>query len=230
MFIYCNLTYIKRLNVFADLEIYHLDCSASLLTEKFPDLMLEAVSLGSGNGFVFSLDKIVGTNIDATLSFLRSIKCVKSLKVLSKGKDFANYIIKTAPSSSVVKVLSEKNCFLTGSELVKGGIEKYSFIYLEKPKGLFSELKEIGQAKIRTKEISEEETIKLLSHSTQPNLAGKERFFLQKAVENGFYDWPRKTNIKKLGKQIAIDRQVLRYNLRKIESKIMKETARGTIA
>jgi predicted DNA binding protein len=54
------------------------------------------------------------------------------------------------------------------------------------------------------------------------NLNNKELQVLQKAFENGFFDFPRKVSVKELSKSLNMNESTLIYYLRRAERKLIK--------
>lgn len=57
--------------------------------------------------------------------------------------------------------------------------------------------------------------------STQPNLTLKQKKAMDIAIKNGYYNYPRKTNLKKLAKIIGCSYSTYQNHLRKAEIKII---------
>lgn len=117
-----------------------------------------------------------------------------------------------------------------GEIIVKTGIHVRPPLFLEKG---FIKVNLIGTEKNIQKFIAESkklENINIellkkteLQYYDKPKLTQKQEFFIQKAVELGFYDVPRKINIEELAKRLKISPSTLAEHLRKAEGKIVKD-------
>ena len=63
--------------------------------------------------------------------------------------------------------------------------------------------------------------VNLFLPQIQPNISEKQMKALQIAIKNGYYKFPRKTNLNKLAKIEKVSKQTFQENLRKAENKLI---------
>lgn len=83
--------------------------------------------------------------------------------------------------------------------------------------------KEIGNIKILKMELTKLTDIHF--PKLMPNLTPNQKRAIELALENGFYEWPKKTNLIKLAKLMDISVPTFREHLKRAEEKILPNLA-----
>jgi predicted DNA binding protein len=205
--------------------VYHQDCWGSGSTERFPLVSMSeigAVSIveKSKKGVLVNASwKLRAPNeneLGKYLEYLRTVKSIKKLEVISKHEKTAFFITQfLSPTSSYDTILKSK-CVPVAPIVQEGGFEIHSVI-CDKPRDiskLLGGLEQIGEIKIfRIGKFKPEEN--------KFNLTDKQQEALRTALLYDYYSWPRKVTLEELSKTIGSNRRTFQENLRRAESKVL---------
>jgi predicted DNA binding protein len=88
-------------------------------------------------------------------------------------------------------------------------------------KGLQNSLKEVKVEKIQEGKLTD-----IYFAHFRPNLSKKQKRALELALEMGYYQWPKKADLKKLANAMNVSVQTFREHLKKAEHKVMPDLIR----
>jgi predicted DNA binding protein len=207
------------------LGIYHHGCWFSQLIEKFPHLHIKEIGsrsyhLTNRKKINEGLWQIIASSVrelEEAISFLKKQKPITKLVLLQKGKTTLTFSTTwIAQKTSYDQLLKEKGIYASNCYSHRG-LETYN-IYLEEGKDLkklIEELGGIGEAKILRLEKAEEK----LPYQLTP----KQLSAITRAVNAGYYSWPKKVHLDQLAAQQGEKRRAFQNNLRKAEEKVLPE-------
>lgn len=69
--------------------------------------------------------------------------------------------------------------------------------------------------------IEKKERAQLFLPQIQPKISSKQKSAIQLAIKNGYYNFPRKTDLNKLAEKKNVSKQTFQENLRKAENKLI---------
>ncbi|HLD60361.1 MAG TPA: helix-turn-helix domain-containing protein, partial [Candidatus Bilamarchaeaceae archaeon] len=149
------------------------------------------------------------------VSHVRESENVLQVIPIEMGTDPLVQVTWKAPVTSYDAVLNS-GCVISSSCYSREGYEGYK-VFAQSPskiKKLLLELDQIGEVRMFS--------IKnCFSETSQFNLTQKQKQAIASAISLGYYEWPKKVNLKELAKKLGIKRRALQENLRKAESKVL---------
>ncbi|MEL9914569.1 MAG: helix-turn-helix domain-containing protein [Thermoplasmata archaeon] len=216
--------------IISEILVKQKDCPHTETSEKFWDLFILIMHTtydGSRQNmfsFFYSSDE---SNLENAIKFFASRSQISNLTVISKQNRIANLFYSSVPTSMFRKL--NNIGFRVHPVVVHKGIEKWFFINNENP--------------VRADEINDENT-RVVSIQT----ISQKKFFLDysaifyelnlmnvinrisevetrvisSAIELGYFEWPRKINLSKLGMKLGIPKSTLSYHFRSIEKKMFQ--------
>jgi len=215
----------------ATIGFYHQDCQTSKSSEKFPHVRLDEISpvvyLDKKPGkinylLIWNVSADKPSEVDEYLSYIKKHNDTAKLTVLEKEGNEALILLRAfMPTSSYEKVL-QSGVMPTKKVHVKEGYETYDVIAPD-PKNiqkLARELSCIGDVKI-TKVGNYKREI------SGPILTHKQRDALSVALMNGYYSWPKKTDLQDLAKAAHVSRRSLQERLRRAEAKLFPDAVKN---
>lgn len=115
---------------------------------------------------------------------------------------------------SVVHTILSNNCFVSKKVNLAGGWEIWTIAAPKKEsiEAALSAVKELGELKILYVKKSTFDGF---------NLSEQQEMALKSAIENGYYNWPRKISAQDLAKKLRLNKATLLEHLRKAEIKVM---------
>jgi len=208
----------------ATIGFYHQNCQTSISTEKFPHITLEQVSPvvyfrrekdWMDYSLIWNVKAEKESELEEYLNYIKKRNDTKRLSILNKSGTEALILLRfKSPSSSYEKVL-ESGTIPTSPVIAKEGFETYNLLAIN-PKGiknLSKELDAIGDVKMmRVGEYK--------NSGDLPSLTHKQKDALIMAMINGYYKWPKSTNLEKLAELANISRRSMQERLRRAESKL----------
>lgn len=172
----------------------------------------------NGKDYVNKAMVIKGPDRNAYIEFLRAQP--KFHVYASEGdKVFYSHESMDALNAQV----ADENVFFVKPITGKGGFEYWTIASWSKS-DIAAFIKKVGKmkgVKVRILGLRQKDVDIFLS-SALNRLTKKQLGALKKAVSEGYYDFPRKKDIKNLAQEEGVDESTLREHLRKAESEIMK--------
>ncbi|MBS3069498.1 helix-turn-helix domain-containing protein [Candidatus Micrarchaeota archaeon] len=213
----------------AIIKVYHQDCPASRASEKFPHIRLEQLSpvvcyshkpKSVDYKLLWGINAEKPSELDEFLTYLKRNPKTRAFYVLDKNRTRAlAFHSVSGPNSSYEKALAA-GAICTKPIDVQAGFEIYPVLasdpsHLEK---ILKELSSVGQVHVsRIGNYKGEDSM----HLTQKQMQA-----LSIALQNNYYDWPRKSRLDDLAKVAGISRRSLQERLRRAESKLIPHAAK----
>lgn len=207
----------------AQFKVWHKTSESMLLTAKY-NVVATSIYLNeykkAGKIFVTKALSVNGPDWKAYVSELS-----KQMKRYNIRKIEGNHVYFTIPSTSYSyhSLILDEDVFFVKPFILKGGFE-YWFVGSFKKENLLRLKNKIGRK-------SEHAKIALLSIKEQPvdffipdileKLPIRRREILRKAVELGYYSYPRMINLKQMAKKLHLSASTLREHLRLCENRII---------
>jgi predicted DNA binding protein len=156
------------------------------------------------------------SELDDYLDYLKRDSLTRKMVVLGRTPSTALFFHRTVNRSSSYEAVLRNDVVYSSAVRVGSGLEVHDVISMD-PKSMqktLRELEEIGDTKIlRLGDFKPKET--------KNGLTEKQKKALALALDNGYYDWPKKVNLDELGAMEKISRRSLQERLRRAESKII---------
>lgn len=206
----------------AELKVWHSNALQLDLSKKFSVTLtsyyLNVFKEGK-NEYVSKALNVMGKDKEAFLDELQKDSRVKHFRVEGNQAYFC-----IAPQKIFHNAVLDKSIFFVKPILVKNGFEYWSIASWDKRaiNNLISKIK-------KTKRFATVELISLKKSKLNffmpnifNNLTEKQINAIVLAYENGYYDQPRKINVKQLAVKTGFSRSTLQEHLRKCEGKLLK--------
>ncbi len=218
-------------------DIVQYDCPVVWLVEHLKDIKIivtgaNVAEISRGYEKIYVV--ILGDNdtFSKVLEKIRNYRLVRNYEVIQKKKDFIKMQMNIAKTKTM-----EASVFLDAVPLApwiaKEGYERWSLGFHNK-KLLNEFIRKVSEfdyiEKSRVEKIPDEliaefsmnymSALNLLT--TELNkLTDKQLNLLRLALESGYYEWPRKTNIVELSEELGISRAAVTKLLRRAEKRII---------
>jgi predicted DNA binding protein len=153
----------------------------------------------------------------------------RKIRVLSREGDQVIYEHK-ATDTFHARVL-DGSVFIVGPIVAKEGLEYWTIASWTKKNILLvvRRLSAIKGVKVSLEGLNQEE-IDFFLPATFARLSKKERQALLSAVQEGYYDFPRKKNLERMAQEKGVNESTLREELRKAEGKVLRAAVRQATA
>lgn len=196
-----------------------------MFTSLYILIMNTQLSAGTQNMFsiFYSGDR---EELEQALSYFSCHKLVRDFNLLSKKKNVATAFYQVIPTSMFKKMIPQG--FRIHPVVVHQGIEKWFFI-TNSMDSLTAEQIDDKYTKVKSlKHINQREFLKVYPHiftelhctEVLNEMSKKDLDILKIAVSEGYFQWPRYTNLTDLSKQLKMSKSTLSYHFRTIERKL----------
>jgi predicted DNA binding protein len=209
------------------------DCPHTLLTSKYRDLTIFIMNAYREKAMQHSFSIFYspsGNILTASISDLEKYPGMTDISIIGKKNNLIS-LTYSFPRTSAYKTISTLG-FRMHPVMVRSGIERWFFVS-SKPDvpGVIREKLNDGRTRlISINRLTTDEFVSEYSKFmgefwktkivTDAGLMNTE--ILDKAVQAGYYDWPRKSSLSELSKEVKIPRTTLTYKLRKAEKDIFE--------
>lgn len=217
-------------------RIEHEGCWTATLNEEFPDVC--ATIIYSYRLLGISITMIEATNVEdpnALVSWLENHEVMTTAQLISHDDGRKRSFVSLAgdydtDTEPVLNVLLRHRCFPTVPATVAHGREYWNVVSSdhEQVSETHEELSEIGQVEVES--LRTQEFDRLLTGFSEikrgvQDLSPRQREVLSRAIENGYYDAPRKCNIAELAEMDSANTSTVGEHLRRSEAKILESIA-----
>jgi len=215
------------------LGVYHQNCVSSETTFKFPEITLTQASsvtiLKKKNNklnysVLWTIDAPTPDYLEKYLFHLKNHHETSGLDILQKNDASAFALQRIRGTSCTYDEVMKKGFVYTEPISVKNGYEIHTAITKDE-KGIkksLDELSAIGEVKLL-------KASNFFESKRPYNLTVKQLKALKIANSNGYYSWPKKTNLEKMSFQYGATRRGFQESLRKAESKIFPELIKNIL-
>lgn len=164
-------------------------------------------------------------------------------------KDVDNFIKEFKKDKSLKKIEVNKNQIITLNILTKKDHAVYSSVFDKKiiytkpvvqhidgfetwelaswDKETLTKIMDIPDFEMEILSIKKIEGVNLFLPQIQPNISEKQMTSMKLAIREGYYNFPRKTDLNKLAKKKKVSKQTFQENLRKAENKLVPFLVEG---
>jgi len=208
-------------------KLRHEDCIFAPLVEKY-DLSIEFFPLRQnmkGNHLYTSAIHIAKGNEKAIKKYLRDLKNNKRVMEMEVSKEIIFTLTKEATDKeSYEAIYNSKILYITPGYNTPDGYEgwevaSWSRKPLENLISVMEKAKNVTHFEILKFEESGLEEVYILQ--LFPDLPKKQREAIELAYAEGYYRYPKKTNLDKLARIVKISKQTFQENLKKAEARLM---------
>lgn len=208
----------------ATIAVYHQDCYCSESTERFPGVSLRQESpvvyitrrpKGMTYQVLWGATTHSKSEMDEYLGYLKGHALTKKLVMLNRTPTKALFFHRTLNRSSSYESVLKNDVVYSSPIRVSGGMEIHDIISMD-PKDMNKALKELES-------IGETRILRLGDYTPKTASCGltqKQKKAIMMALDNGYYEWPKKINLDELASMERISRRSLQERLRRAESKI----------
>lgn len=220
-------------------RIVQYDCPVVQLTERMSDLRMSVIGVNNSmlNRGIETIYVRVEVESDRDIEKLfRNIekeKTVKKYEVVSRQEGELNMIMtikKTKTMEASVKV----NSYNISPWIAKDGVELWTLAFISRKQAwdFLSMIKESDYVvEKRVERVPDDMILRVSSNIVElsnllealSSLTERQRKVLRLAIENGFFDWPRRKNTSDLSKMLGISRVAVTKLLRKTEKRIFMQ-------
>ncbi len=198
-------------------KIQHKDCAETALSMKFKKHFITVVDIQSRNQkekqYLYSV-KGNAKQFDAFISFLKKNNSYKIVQEIERSTDCLVLLIFFRQESYVQNIIQKYHGFFLDHHTVFEGYEYYHVGALEKKNilSMIKELRKIGVLKTLF--------IGAVDFS-QPLLSKQQKKIFSYAMQQGYYELPRKTTIVRIAKALQLSSATAGEHLLKAENKML---------
>ncbi len=212
----------------ATVAVYHHDCYCSKSTQKFPEVSLRQESpvaylskrpAGITYQVLWSAAADNVSRLDDFLGYLKRNQSTRKLVVLDRTPTKVVFFHRTLSRSSSYGSVLKNDVVYSSPIRVEDGMEIHDIISMN-PKCMHSALRELES-------IGETKLMRLGDYSMKKSgfgLTAKQKRAMALALDNGYYEWPKKVNLDELAAMEKISRRSLQERLRRAESKVFPKS------
>lgn len=206
-------------------KVFHEDCAFSPLCKKHDVIdFIYLLGFNSKNKkFQWTNTHIIEGDKKSISEFIRELK---KNKVIKKIEIFNNYLITLEEESlgkyRVFSPLFSKEIFYIKPIIIKpDGFEYWNLASWNRNLLVraFNASKEFGSSELL--QLKETKIDKIFFPSITPKITDKQLQAIKIAINNGYYKFPKQTNLEKLAKKVNISKETFFEHLAKAESKIL---------
>lgn len=206
-------------------KIEHEDCWTRLTSDYPITIRTLFAKPFKEKNVILGMDEIKVSKIDDFKGFMRKFKRHDSIHEIIEifkvdiRRGIYRVLFKERYNGMLMSLLNTYTIFYY-KDLIKNGYERLILIMpLEEANTLKLELKALGKLfDFRVKNVNINSFI-----PTFFDLSKQERYVIMKAVEKGYYNYPREVNLEELGNTIGLSKPTLEEYIRKAENKIMRK-------
>ncbi len=171
----------------------------------------------------YSIDRV---ELDMALTYFSKHRRVGHFNLLSKKNGIATAFYETVATSMFLKL--GLNGFRIHPVVVHKGVEKWFFISNSPEGPTAGQINDRFTTVVSLKNITQQQffleypsvfyelhALKIISH-----LSDMDIMLFKAATEGGFFNWPRKTSLTHLSKELKLPKSTLSYHFRMIEKKM----------
>lgn len=220
-------------------KIVQYDCPVVQLTEKMSDLKLNVIGvnnsmLSRGIETIYVRAEIENDrDLEKLFRNIEKEKAVKKYEVVSRQEGELNMIM-TIKKTNTMEASVKVNSYNISPWIAKDGVELWTLAFISKKQAwdFLSMIKDRDYVvEKKVERVPDEIILKVssniieLSHLLEAltSLTERQRKVLRLAIENGFFDWPRRRNTSDLSKMLGISRVAVTKLLRKTEKRIFMQ-------
>jgi len=212
----------------ATIAVYHQDCYCSESTERFPGVSLRQespvvyITRKSGRltyQVLWAATSESKSELDFFFSYLKGHPLTKKLILLNRTPTSAFFFHRTISQSSSYESVLRNDVVYSSPIRVENGLEVHDIISMD-PKNMQNTLRELES-------IGEMKILRLGDYKPKRSRYGltqKQKKAITMALDNGYYNWPKKINLDELAAMEKISRRSLQERLRRAESKIFPKS------
>lgn len=218
------------MNIF-EVEVTQTDCPHVHTSSKFPGtyiLIMNTEDL-SGTQTMFSIFYSAdSTQLAEALKYFSEQPEVSDFILTSRKENIASVMYKTHKTSLFKKVTMTG--FRIHPVVVHRGVERWFVIcgggenldeeFINDNFTIVLSLKRLATFEFFEKYLAGLYGLNFIDIFSE--ISDEDRNILSKAVENGYFDWPRRIKLSDLGKNLNIPKSTLSYHVRKIEKKVVQ--------
>ena len=181
------------------------------VVEKYPSVIRVIDSKTGSSQEVRDLVQIEVENEGDLQKVIDQIRNNLDISALDKSKVLAAF---STCHCVVCKLLAGSDCFLTGSTTTKEGRTRWTLLVTEREalQNLIAELAACN---------ADPQLVKITEIKTEDELTMRQEQITRMAFERGYFDFPRKTDLKELADIFGISTSTLSEILRKGQRRIM---------
>jgi len=172
--------------------------------------------------FYYSEAHILQGNEKNKKKFIRELKKQKSIKELEQKGNFIITLEKKPKWMSAYMPLWDKRLIQTHPVIQKtDGTEEWEIAAWEK-QPLIEILERLPEEfEIKLKSIKQEKLDDIFLPHIMPKLSEKQKHVIEHAIKRGYFNYPRKTNLGKLAKELKLSKSTTQQHLRAAEKKLI---------
>jgi len=212
----------------ASLRVKH-DCPYRAISERYPDLTIREWPLSDCQVLEVSVET---TPTDEFLDDIERLGTVLHESVTDSGYYVVTRSCLCSLEESIVDRFEEHDCLYQSPTIYRQGWEHYTVIAFDESdvRALLGELRDDRDIELLSKTSIEEKQIphSMLAPVDQlfDDLTDRQLAALQLALENGYYEQPRRTSLREIAGQTAVAKSTYEEHLRKAENKLLTNVGR----
>lgn len=207
----------------ASIRVKH-ECPYRAISERYPDLTIREWPLSDCQVLEITAETT------PTAELIEEISQIGT--VLHESEDDDGYHVVTQSclcslEESIIDRFEQHNCLYQSPTIYRQGWEHYTVVAFasEDIRELLSHLRSDREIELLSKTSISEKQIphSMLAPANQlfENITDRQLAALQLALENGYYEQPRKTSLRELADQTTVARSTYEEHLRKAENKLL---------
>ena len=160
-------------------------------------------------------------------NFIKEFKKDKSLKKIEvDGNQIITLNVLTKRDHSVYSSVFDKKIIYTKPVIQHiDGFETWELASWDK--GTLMKIMDIPDFEMEILSIKKIDGVNLFLPQIQPNISEKQMDSMKLAIREGYYNFPRKTDLNKLSVKAEVSKQTFQENLRKAENKLVPFLVEG---
>jgi len=207
----------------ASIRVKH-ECPYREISERYPDLTIREWPLSDCQVLQITSES---TPTEELLTAIREIGTVLHESADDDGYHVVTQSCLCSLESSIVDRFEAHNCLYQSPTIYRQGWEHYTVIAFDREdvQGLLGDLRADREIELLSKTTISESQIphSMLAPAGQlfEDLTDRQLAALQLALEQGYYEQPRKTSLRELADRTAVARSTFEEHLRKAENKLL---------
>ncbi len=207
----------------AKLKIFHSDCLIIPRAKRFNVAMFcYPISEFNRKGKIYftSVNTLQGSEKNKT-EFLRDLEKDKRVNKIERNNDLFFMLDSRKPSTKHLRGYRESEIFFIKPVVVKNGFEYWEIASWDKQS--LVDFYKHAKANRHTEllKLKQETLSDVYIPNVMQHLTEKQKQAIELAYQNGYYEYPKKTELRKLAQKMRVSLATFQEHLKKAENKMM---------
>ena len=208
---------------FAKLKIWHKDCIIIHRTKKF-NVIVMSYPIGNFEKkdriYFTSVNTIQGREKDKD-AYIEDLSKDERIDKIERSEDMFFLLNSRKPKTKHLRGYRESQVFMVKPVVQKGGFEYWEIASWDKEGvvDFYNYSKSIRQTELL--KMKQEKLTDVYVPGIMEKLTEKQKMAIETAYSTGYYEYPKKTDLRKLAKKAGISLPTFQEHLKKAENKLI---------